>query len=119
MKRTLIIGASTNPERYSFKAANMLTRYGHEIAQLGLKTGIVAENEIMVGKPDLKDIDTVTLYLNAQNQKEWYDYILKLKPKRIIFNPGTENMELEELAKKNGIEPMEACTLVLLSTAQY
>jgi predicted CoA-binding protein len=97
----------------------MFTRYGHEIAQLGLKTGNVAGNEIMVGKPDFKNIDTVTLYLNAQNQKEWYDYILKLKPKRIIFNPGTENMELEELAKKNGIEPMEACTLVLLSTAQY
>ena len=119
MKKTLIIGASPNPDRYSSKAANMLTRYGHEIVQVGLRKGEMAGKEIIVGKPELHDIDTVTLYLNPQNQKDWYDYLVKLKPKRIIFNPGTENEELEELAEKNGIEPVEACTLVMLSTAQY
>lgn len=67
----------------------------------------------------MDDIDTVTLYLNPANQVPYYDYIISLKPKRIIFNPGTENDELESLANKNGIQTMEACTLVLLSTSQY
>jgi predicted CoA-binding protein len=66
-----------------------------------------------------KDVDTITLYVGPQHQSEYFDYIVKTKPKRIIFNPGTENQELEELAEKNGIETMDACTLVLLSTGQY
>jgi len=119
MKKTLILGASTNPARYSNLAAHRLVSNGHPIINVGLKAGVVAG--VAIEKPELihTDLDTITLYLGPQNQPEYYDYILKSKPKRIIFNPGTENPELEELAEANGIECTEACTLVLLSTGQY
>lgn len=119
MKKTAIIGASTNPARYSFKAANMLSSKGHEIIPLGLKKGNVANTEIITERPTLENVDTVTLYVNPEIQKQWYDYVLNMKPKRIIFNPGTENPEFEDLAEKNGIETIEACTLVLLASNQY
>lgn len=119
MKKTLILGASTNPARYSNLAAQRLVANGHPIVNVGLKSGEAAG--IPIEKPELihSDLDTITLYLNPQNQKQYYDYILKSKPKRIIFNPGTENPELESLAEAKGIETTEACTLVLLSTGQY
>ncbi|WP_428662417.1 CoA-binding protein [Runella sp.] len=119
MKKTLILGASGNPARYSFLAANRLVQHGHPIVMLGLKEGQVAGNQILTGKPGVKDIDTVTLYIGPQHQPEWYDYILALQPKRVIFNPGTENPEFEQLLNNNGIEAEEACTLVLLSIGRY
>lgn len=119
MKKTLIIGASTNPARYSFLAAHRLVKHGHSIKMLGLKEGQVAGNQIQTGKPSFENIDTITLYIGPQHQPEWYDYIINLKPKRIIFNPGTENEEFEELLEKNGIEVQEACTLVMLSIGAY
>jgi predicted CoA-binding protein len=118
-KKTLVLGASANPSRYSYLAINRLSAYKHQVVAIGLKQGEVAGVKIQIGKPEIEDIDTVTLYLNPTNQKPYYDYILSLKPKRIIFNPGTENDELEEMARKNGIKPMEACTLVMLGTGQY
>ena len=118
-KKTLVIGASTDSSRYAFLAANSLLRHQHKIELLGKKEGKIGENEIKTGKPALENIDTVTLYLNPFRQKEYYDYILSLQPKRIIFNPGTENEELCNLAEQKGIKTMEACTLVLLSTGQY
>lgn len=118
-KKTLILGASTNPSRYSYLAAHSLVSHGHPIVNVGLKVGELAG--VAIEKPELihTDLDTITLYLGPQNQPEYYDYILASKPKRIIFNPGTENPELEELAEALGIEWTEACTLVLLSTGQY
>ena len=83
------------------------------------KKGMIDQTEILIEPLNVNDIDTVTLYLNAGRQLAYYDYILSLKPKRIIFNPGTENDELEQLAAENNIEALEACTLVLLSTGQY
>ncbi len=120
-KKTVVIGASTNPARYGFVAANRLKDHGHEIVPMGIKKGEVAGVEIvdLKTKPIIVDVDTVTLYIGPQNQPEWYDYILSLKPKRIIFNPGTENAEFEQLAQQQNIETEEACTLVLLSTGQY
>lgn len=118
-KKTLVLGASTNPSRYSYLALDRLTAYNHPVVAIGLKEGKVGNINIVKGQPEIKDIDTVTLYLNPTNQKPYYDYILSLKPKRIIFNPGTENDELERLARENGIKPMEACTLVMLGTGQY
>ena len=118
-KKTLVLGASANPARYSNLAVKKLTTYKHPVIALGKKTGSIDDTVIETEKKDLKDVDTVTLYLNPQNQKEYYDYIFSLHPKRIIFNPGAENDELAELATKNGITPIEACTLVLLSTNQY
>ena len=118
-KKTLVLGASANPARYSFLAINSLRKHQHPVVALGRRMGKVLDVDITTEKKPQDTVDTVTLYLNPANQKEYYDYILSLRPKRIIFNPGTENPELSELAKSNGIQPMEACTLVLLSTGQY
>jgi len=119
MKKTLVLGASENPSRYSYLAVNRLLSHQHPVVAIGRKKGKVQNVDIITGHPEMNDIDTVTLYLNPDNQKPYYDYILSLHPKRIIFNPGTENPELEKMAKEKGIEPIEACTLVMLSTGQY
>jgi predicted CoA-binding protein len=120
-KKTAIIGATPNQSRYAYLAANMLREYDHEIVPLGIKRGEVAGREILDirKKPAINGVDTVTLYIGPRHQPEWYNYILSLKPKRIIFNPGTENDEFEQLAEKNGIEALQACTLVLLRSHQY
>jgi uncharacterized protein len=118
-KKTLVLGASANPERYSFLAINKLRKNGHPVVAIGRKTATVADVAVVTEQKSLENIDTVTLYLNANNQKEYYNYILSLRPKRIIFNPGAENEELASIAKANNIQPMEACTLVLLSTGQF
>ncbi len=118
-KKTLVLGASDNPSRYSYLAVNRLRSHGHPVVAIGKKKAMVADVPIEKEKKDWSDIETVTLYLNPTHQQQYYDYILSLKPKRIIFNPGAENDELADLAIKNGITPIEACTLVLLSTNQY
>lgn len=118
-KKTLVLGASDNPSRYSYLALHRLKGLGHPVVAIGKKTGLVAGIPIEKEKMNFDNVDTVTLYLNPMHQKQYYDYIVSLKPKRIIFNPGAENDELSELAVKNGIKPMEACTLVLLATGQY
>lgn len=121
MKRTVIVGATPNPSRYAFLAAEMLTEYQHEIIPIGIKKGEVLGIKILdINKrPAIAEVDTITLYIGPQHQPEWYDYLLSLKPKRIIFNPGTENDELEQLAEENGIEAVEGCTLVMLRSHQY
>ncbi len=118
-KKTLVLGASDNPSRYSYLAVQRLRKYQHPVVAIGKKHSFVADVEIDIEKKLWEDVDTVTLYLNPLHQKEYYDYILSLKPKRIIFNPGAENDELVELAAGNGIATKEACTLVMLSTNQY
>ncbi|MEO7394300.1 MAG: CoA-binding protein [Chitinophagaceae bacterium] len=118
-KKTLVLGASPNPARYSHLAVNKLASKGHDVTAIGKRAGKIGNVEIVTGQKEISDLDTVTLYLNANNQKQYYDFIISQKPKRIIFNPGAENDELAEMAKKNGILPQEACTLVLLSTGQY
>ena len=118
-KKTLVIGASENPQRYSRMAIHRLLEHDHPVVAIGKKAGNVEGVAITTDHAPVDGIDTVTLYVNPANQKEYYDYILSLKPKRIIFNPGTENEELEQLAEQNGIKTMEACTLVLLGTGQY
>ncbi len=118
-KKTLVLGASDNPERYSYLAVERLTKNNHPVIAIGRKEGKIGETPIITQHPQLTDVDTITLYLNSTHQKEYYDYIFSLNPKRIIFNPGTENDELYTMAKAKGIQPIEACTLVLLSTGQY
>ncbi len=121
MKKTVIIGATTNTSRYAYLAAKMLQSYNNEIVPVGIKMGNVLGADILdiKKKPDVKDVDTVTLYIGPQHQPEWYNYILGLNPKRIIFNPGTENHEFEKLAEDKGIETLQACTLVMLRSNQY
>jgi predicted CoA-binding protein len=116
---TLVIGASEHQDRYSNLAINRLQLAGKPVVALGKKKGTVHNVEILTGEPSLDNIDTVTLYINPTIQKKYYDYILSLKPRRIIFNPGAENPELAALAQENNIQPQNACTLVLLSTRQY
>ncbi|RMA58481.1 CoA-binding protein [Ulvibacter antarcticus] len=119
MKKTLVIGASLNPGRYSNLAIVNLVNNKQDVVAIGLKKGIVAGVEIETENVHFTDIDTVTLYLNPSRQQAFYDYIISLKPKRVIFNPGTENPELFTLLTKNNIAFESACTLVLLSTNQY
>lgn len=116
---TLVFGASTNPERYSNKAMRMLKEYGHSIEAIGGREGSFEGTKILTGHPDLKGIDTVTMYMGADRQADHEDYILSLRPRRIIFNPGAENISLYKKAKAQGIEVVEACTLVMLRTGQY
>ena len=118
-KKTLVLGASDNPSRYSYLAIQRLKMHGHHVVAIGRKNSMVGDVTISKEKKLLDNVDTVTLYLNPSHQREYYDYILSLKPKRIIFNPGAENEELEALAKQQQIKTMDACTLVLLSTNQY
>ena len=120
-KRTLIVGATTNPDRYAFLVAQQFANLGMEFIPIGIKKGVVFGKEILdlKAKPSLKDIHTITLYLGPLNQSEWIDYLIELKPKRIIFNPGTENSEFFNRAKEAGIEVMPACNLVMLRTGQY
>ncbi|MDI9320257.1 MAG: CoA-binding protein [Phycisphaerales bacterium] len=118
-KKTIVLGASTNPNRYSFLAVNKLLAHQHEVIAVGNKKGTIGSVAINTEMPLIAGVDTITLYLNPTNQKPYYDYILAQKPKRIIFNPGTENEELESLAQNAGITTIEACTLVLLSIGQY
>ena len=121
MKKTVIIGAANNPSRYAYMAGQMLTQYGHEIVPLGIRKGEMQGKEILDirEKPAIQDVDTVTMYINPARQEEWREYILSLKPKRIIFNPGTENGDFEMQAEAKGTEALEACTLVMLRTGQY
>lgn len=118
-KKTVVLGASNNPGRYSYLAIQRLRKYGHPVVAVGRRVGEVADVNITKEHIPEKDVDTVTLYLNPTNQLEYYDYILGLHPKRIIFNPGTENDELIRIAKENNIQPVIACTLVMLGTGQY
>jgi uncharacterized protein len=118
-KKTLILGASTNPERYAYKAAKMLLREKHPIILVGNKKGEIDGNPILLKFPKVKDIHTITLYIGPTRQQGYYHDILSSGAKRIIFNPGTHNEELIKIASDQGIECESACTLVMLSTEQY
>lgn len=119
--KTVLIGATPNPARYAYLVANELHQKGHEFVLLGIKKGVVAGREILNlrEKPHIENVDTVTLYIGPQNQAEWIDYILSLEPRRIIFNPGSENEELAKKAEAQGIESLNACSLVMLSIGNY
>lgn len=118
-KTTVVLGASSNPSRYSYLAIRKLRNYQHPVIAIGKKKGAVGDVEIGTEHIPVNGVHTITLYLNPTNQKEYFDYILNLQPKRIIFNPGTENDELIKAARNKGIEPVIGCTLVMLSVGTY
>jgi len=118
-KKTIVLGASANPSRYSYLAIKKLTAHHHPVVAIGKKKGAVGEVSIETDHLPVSDVDTITLYLNPTNQQQYYDYIFNLKPKRIIFNPGTENEYLIKKAKENNIETVVGCTLVMLSIGNY
>ncbi|MFN8274370.1 MAG: CoA-binding protein [Flavobacteriaceae bacterium] len=118
-KKTLVLGATTKEDRYANRAIHALINHNHPVMAIGQQTGEVAGVKIQTKMVPVKNIDTVTLYLNPRNQREYYNYIIEAEPKRVIFNPGTENPEFYQLLKSNNISVEEACTLVLLATNQY
>jgi len=116
----MVIGASENPYRYSYKAVRMLIEYGHEVLAIGKKEGKIENIPIITGLPHAKDIHTVTLYIGKQHQPEYYQYLTEIvQPKRIIFNPGTENEELETIARTKSIEVLHHCTLIMLRSKEF
>lgn len=119
MKRTLVIGATPKPERYAYLATEMLKQYGHEVVAYGRHQGDINGTPIIPDFPKGQSFDTVTLYLNPANQEVVQQDILDLAPQRVIFNPGTENPPFEQALRNAGIQPLEACTLVLLRTGQF
>lgn len=119
MKKTLVLGASTHAYRYSFAAVKKLKAHGHEVVALGIREGEIDGIPIQHGKPELEGIDTVTMYLNPHRQDEYFDYLLTLKPNRIIFNPGSEHSFFMEKARKEGVEVVADCTLVMLSVGTF
>ena len=117
--KTVVIGASPNISRYSNTAVNRLVENNHETIPLGIKNGEIAGLQIITNRPDLENVHTVTMYIGAKIQPDWYEYIIGLNPKRVIFNPGTENNEFENMLSDKGIEVLENCTLVLLSLGHF
>jgi predicted CoA-binding protein len=119
-KVTLVLGASPKPHRFSYKAVTRLQKYNYTVIAIGLREAFIGKTRILTGMPsDLGPVHTVALYLGPQNQKKYYDFILSLKPERIIFNPGTVNPELADLALKNGIQTVNDCVLVMLNSGRY
>ncbi|MFT6166925.1 MAG: putative CoA-binding protein [Vicingaceae bacterium] len=118
-KKTIVLGASVNPSRYSNMAVKKLLNYGHEVVPVGIKKGEIDGIEILAAEGLIDDVDTVALYLGPQNQAQYYDYIKSQNPKRVIFNPGTINQEFMGQLEKDGVEVVDACTLVMLSANTY
>jgi uncharacterized protein len=117
--KTLILGASNHPDRYSYLAIKRLIAAGYGLYAVGSHEGKIGNVSLLTQTEDWDDIDTVTIYLQKKNQSGYYDYLIRLKPRRVIFNPGAENKVLEDLLSENGVEVLNACTLVMLSTGQY
>jgi len=118
-KSTLVLGASLKSSRFSNICVKTLASEQYPVTALGLREGIIHETEIMTGTPDLENIHTVTIYLGPENQKEWYEYILKLNPERVIFNPGTENEEFQNILESAEIEVIEDCTIMMVQSGRY
>ncbi len=119
MKKTVVIGASVKPERYAYKCIDLLRKHNIETIAIGNRVGRVSDVEITTQLPDVENVDTVAVYLSAKNLVPYYDYIVKLKPNRVLFPPGTENPEFYKIAKANNIQTEEACPLVMLNTGVY
>lgn len=117
--KTLVLGASPNPERYSYKAVMALVKNGYEVAAIGKRKGYIGSVQITDGSEAPQNIHTITIYMNSMNQEKWFDFILNCHPKRIILNPGAENELLKKTAMAKGIEVIDGCTLVMLATGTY
>lgn len=118
-KKTVVLGASPNPVRFSHKAVKSLLRHDQEVVAVGFREGLIVEQEILVGMPPIEDVHTVSIYIGSSRQEDYYDYIISLKPKRVIFNPGTINPAFMGRLKREGIEPVAECMLVLLNDGEY
>ncbi len=118
-KKTVVLGASPNPVRFSHKAVKSLLRHDEKVIAVGFREGLIVEEEILTGQPHIEGVHTVSIYIGSSRQTDYYDYIISLKPKRVIFNPGTVNPEFMARLKGEGIEPVSECMLVLLNDGVY
>ncbi len=118
-KITVVLGASPNPVRFSHKAVKSLIRHGYEVIPVGYRKGTIQDKEILTGMPSVDNVDTISLYLGIARQPQYYDYMLSLRPRRIIFNPGTVNPDFMEKLKQNGIEAIDGCLLMMLNSGEY
>ena len=118
-KKTVVLGASPNPARFSFKAMKSIVRHGHEAVAVGFRPGVIYEHFIQRGQPEIKNVHTITLYIGIKRQEEFHDYILSLKPRRVIFNPGTINEPFMRELAEHGIETVDGCTLVMLDSGEF
>ena len=119
MSQNVVLGASPNPSRYSNKAVRSLLKREHEVVPVGTKPGEIKDLEIQMGMPEIPDVDTVLLYVAPGRQPDYYEYVYSLKPRRVIFNPGTTNREFMDLLKEKGIETVEDCALIMLNSGDY
>ncbi len=119
MKKTLVLGASLKPERYAYQAIELLRLHQHDVIAIGHQPGKIADITVLDSQIEITNLHTITIYLNIEKQQLYYDYIINLQPKRVIFNPGTENATFQLQLEGYGIEVLEACTLVLVRTNQY
>ena len=117
--KTLLIGATLNPDREAYHVMKLFGIKHFPLVAIGLKEGMLDDLKIDTGFPAYENIHTITLYVGAKNQVPYYDYIVSLKPKRLIFNPGAENKELLVLAKENGIDAFNACTRTMLTVGNF
>ncbi|MCP4312202.1 MAG: CoA-binding protein [Bacteroidetes bacterium] len=117
--KTLVLGASPNPVRFSYKAVKSLKRHEKEVVPVGFRSGEIEDIEILVGKPAIEGVHTISMYIGSSRQEDYYDYIISLKPKRVIFNPGTVNPPFMAKLQKEEIEPVSACMLVMLSEGEF
>lgn len=118
-KKTVVLGASPNPARYSFKAVKSLLRYGHDAVAVGFRPGVIYDKFIQRGMPEIQGVHTIALYIGPERQQEYHDYIISLQPKRVIFNPGTVDEPYMEKLRNRGIEVVEGCTLVMLDDGDF
>lgn len=117
--KTVVLGAAENPDRYSCKAVKALLRNDYEVVPVGFRAGLIKDIEILTGKPHVEDVDTILIYMGARKQTDFYEYILNLKPRRVVFNPGAENPELQDILKEKGIEVVKDCALIMINTDHY
>ncbi len=117
--KTVVLGATPDVSRFANRAVKMLKAHGHQVIPVGQKKGEIDGLPIHNDQPQLQDVDTVSLYIGSRNQSDIYDYVVSLKPRRVIFNPGTENREFEDKLKEAGIETVEHCTLVMLGSNTF
>ena len=117
--KTLVLGAAENPDRYSCKAVKALLRNDYEVVPVGFRSGSIKDTVILTGMPQIEDVDTILIYMGAKKQPDFYDYILNLNPRRVVFNPGAENPELQDILKEKGVEIVNDCALIMINTDCY
>jgi predicted CoA-binding protein len=117
--KTVVLGASPNPVRFSHKAVKSLLRHDQDVVAVGFKDGLIVDQQIMVGRPMIENVHTVSIYIGSSRQEDYYDYIISLRPRRVIFNPGTVNPAFMGRLKREGIEPVNACMLVMLNEGEF